>query len=250
MDTYTVAKPFHKVSKVLGLTSFTITSNKGKFVVSTNVFDIFCILSSTLCCIGGSFYFHDFMFSAREWFAKYDISSTVEKSSLVLTIFYVHSMICVNWWIFCSRHVFAKIFNALSEVDEKLKAMSAADNSAKHRRIVVFILFLATIPVMYHIAVSLAMVLIMDNRWVATIVFAMWIYMTSISYAVFQFAFFMWQVKIRYQRINLYVANLQYAISFGQARVYDPLKVAAKVHDKLVDISQMINRCYGFPVSY
>lgn len=249
-NAYTVAKPFHFVSKVFGLTSFTVAHENGKFITSTSVFNIFCILSSTVCCIVGSFYFHEFMYLVRERFSKYEISNTIEKSSIVLTIFYVYSLIFVNWWIFCSQRFFGKIFNALAEVDDELKAMNTACNFNKQRRIVISVLIMAAIPVMYHIAGSFAMILIMDEHWIGAAIFAMWIYMTAMGYTLFQFAFFMWQVKIRYQRINSYIVNLHSTRNYGHTKASDPLKVAAILHDNLVDISQLVNRCYGLPVSF
>lgn len=248
-NVYAVAKPFHSVSKLLGLTSFTITHEKGKFVVSTSAFNIFCILSSTISCVVGCFYFNEFVHAVRERFSNYEISSTIEKSSIVLTVVFVYSLIFINWWSFCSQQLFGKIFNALKEVDDELKTINTVDNFARSRRIVISVLFLATVPMIYYMAASFFMVLLLDDLWKAAVIISMWIYTTAINYTLLQFAFFMWQVKIRYRCINSYVSSLNSTKIHSLLKASDPLKVPAILHDRLVDISQLINRCYGLPVS-
>lgn len=247
-NVYAVARPFHFASKLLGLTAFNAKIEKGKFVVSSSVFNIFCILSATFWPIVGSLCLNSFMNSIKKRFTEFEVPSIVEKSSIALTLFYAYCMIFVNWWTFATRKYFEKVLNGINEVDDELKTMNIVVNFAKHRRIVVICMTIVSIPMIYHAAASYAMLLEMDDHWNTIAIFAMWTYMGVVNFAILQLSYFMWQVKIRYQLINSFISNMCTSRNFDSNAV-DSLKVAAILHDKLVDISQWINRCYGIPVS-
>lgn len=65
------------------------------------------------------------------------------------------------------------------------------------------------------------------------------------------FCFWMWAVKLRYQKVNSFLIE-KFITSFFYDHAEEEnknIKKAASIHDKLVDVSECINRCYGFPVS-
>lgn len=235
-------------SKLLGLTAFNVKIEKGKFVVSSSVFNIFCILSSTFWPIVGSFCLNAFMNSIKKRFTDFEVPSIVEKSSILLTLVYAYCMIIVNLWTFATRKYFEKALNGFNGVDDELKSLSIAVNFAKHRRIVIICMIVVSIPMIYHAAASFATLIELDDHWNTVAIFAMWTYMGVVNFALLQLSYFMWQVKSRYQLINSFISNMCASKNFDSNAV-DSLKVAAILHDKLVDISQWINRCYGIPVS-
>lgn len=247
-NVYSVARPFHFVSKLFGLTAFCVKFEKGKFVVSSSAFNKLCILSSTFWPIVGSLCLNAVLNSVKKRFTAFEMPSIVEKSSIILTLFYAYFMIFVNWWTFAMQEYFKNILNALNDVDDELKTMKVAVNFAMHRRIVAACMAIVMIPLIYHAAASFAMLLEIGDYWNSVAAFLMWTYLGVVNFAILQLSYFMWQVKIRYQHINFFISNLCAAENFDSNLAQD-LKKAACLHDKLVDISQWINRCYGLPVS-
>lgn len=66
----------------------------------------------------------------------------------------------------------------------------------------------------------------------------------------FQFIFVMLAVKLRYKLINSFLEEKFLTLPIKDVKDGNQkLNAAALIHDKLVDITNIINRCYGVPVS-
>lgn len=64
---------------------------------------------------------------------------------------------------------------------------------------------------------------------------------------VFQFTFWIWALKLRNHKINVHLRDNFSHVNGNRSS--ENLNRIAILHDKLVDVSELINRCYGMLVS-
>lgn len=246
-----LAKPFHIWSKFIGITSFSIQKKNGSFVARTTLLNWLGMALSTLwsLSLGIMIYLHVNKPSVKHY---HGIFSSFEKSvySVLAAIFF--SATLSNWWMFFAKNSFCDIVNLMTEVDEELKAMKIPINMRKQKKFMIVFLLILKITIIvsacvtYYIKARHGMI---KSSLIAVI--SMWFF---IQYEVFpniQFVLLVWAVKLRYQKINSYLKRILLDSSINGVRDGNQkLNGLASIHDKLVDVSESINRCYGFPVSF
>lgn len=250
-DIYDVAEPLHFFSKIIGLSSFTVARKDGKFVARRSLFNFLCILLTTLysSATGIFFILHIQEMSQTSPFAA---SNFFEKGMFcaMLGVFYVSNQ--SNWWIFFSRKSFCRILNLLAEVDDELETLKVPINFRKHKKVVLgFVVAIKAFIIVDVILVYFAEVIgnISHVAVPAFVMFTTFVLMEIGLFAIFQFIFVMWAVKLRYQKINLFLEENFLNSNTESKDGKDQIKKAATIHDKLVDVSEAINRCFGVPVS-
>lgn len=248
---YDVSKLIHSCSKLLGLTSFSIKTKGNVFEASTNLFNAFCIAFSTLTNL-----IFIFKFVSKQ--DNFWVRSKVEASELsrnimiwvVLSFLIVSTL--VNWWTFVSQKHFPSFLNLLVEVDEELARINLPVNLSRHKRII----FLTI--AMYFVSSSICMCLTASvgrghdyYQLNFFFIFTVSCSMIQNMFLIFQFTFLLLAVKLRYKKINSFLkTSFLDSWTTNLQEGNDKLCVAAKLHDKLVDVSDLINRCYAVPVSY
>lgn len=248
---YDLAKPLHIWSKFIGITSFSIRKKNGSFVARTTLLNWLGMALSTLwsLALGITIYLHVNKPSVKHF---HGIFSSFEKSvySVLAAIFF--SAILSNWWMFFAKNSFCEILNSMTEVDEGLKAMKIPINMKKQKKFVILFLIILKITIVVSACVTYyikARHEVLKSSLVAVISMAFFI-----QYEVFpniQFVLLVWSVKLRYQKINFFLKRMLLDSSINGVRDGNQkLNDLASIHDKLVDVSESINRCYGFPVSF
>lgn len=245
-------RPLHFFSKIIGLTSFSIELQKGKFKVFTTVFNVCCILIPTVWCVFACVYSLCSLDIIEEHIERLNVSEVFEKSVIFIMLGFLFITILSNWWIFAMKKSFEVIFDTLKEVDDELEVLKVPVNFRRHKMLTLVlivtlkVLVSTNVVVSYHILVSYHKDFLL---WCATFA-TMIIYMESSIFTFYHFMFFMWSVKIRYESINLYIKK-----HFIDTKILserdgnENLHKTSVLHDKLVDISECLNRCYGVPVS-
>lgn len=250
-DIYHVAEPLHFFSKIIGLSCFTVARKNGKFIVRRSLLNFVCILVTTLYSSATGIFFisHIQEMSATSPFAA---SNFFVKGMFcaMLGVFYVANQ--SNWWIFFGRKSLCRILNLLAEVDEELETMKVPMNLRKHKKVVLgFVVAIKAFIFVNVILVYLAEVV--DNishiAVPAFVMFTAFVLMEIGVFTIFQFIFVMWAVKLRYQKINLFLEENFLNSNCEAKDGKDKIMRAATLHDKLVDVSEAINRCFGVPVS-
>lgn len=248
-DIYDVAKPLHICSQLIGITSFNITRQSEIFVDSVTWRNILCIAASTVWSATVALIF------------IFNMNMMWEIKALSLSAIFVNSMFCVllafltitilsNWWIFTTRKYFTRTLNLLMQVDEELERMKVPINLRKHKKIVViFIVFAMTGATMSLLFTKFIGIDLYFYKIDCVFLMTMFICMETNLFFVYHFTFFMWAVKLRYQNINFFLKENFLTSPNGDVKDrIGKLNAAALLHDKLVDVSECINRCYGVPV--
>lgn len=248
-DIYDVAKPLHICSQLIGITSFNITRQSENFVDSVTWRNILCIAASTVWSATVALIF------------IFNMNMMWEIKALSLSAIFVNSMFCVllafltitilsNWWIFTTRKYFARTLNLLMQVDEELERMKVPINLRKHKKIVViFIVFAMTGATMSLLFTKFIGIDLYFYKIDCVFLMTMFICMETNLFFVYHFTFFMWAVKLRYQNINFFLKENFFTSPNEDVKDrIGKLNAAALLHDKLVDVSECINRCYGVPV--
>lgn len=249
---YHLAKPLHVWSKFIGITSFSIQRKNGSFIARATLLNWLGMTLSTLwsLSLGITIYLHVNKPSGKHF---HGILSSFEKSVYsVLAAIFVSSTLS-NWWIFFARHSFCEILNSMTAVDEELKAMKIPINMKKQKKFV--LVFLVILKITIVVGVCATYYIKARHEMIKSVLIGVISSAFFIQYEVFpniQFVLLVWSVKLRYQKINFYLKriSLDLGINGSVGDGNQKLSDLASIHDKLVDVSESINRCYGFPVSF
>lgn len=252
---YDVVRPVHLSSQLMGLTAFSIRREKGIFVESVTWFNLLCIALSVLNISSFSLWFISQVESV--WQANNISISEVFQSSLFcvqLSFMFVENLAILSF--FSSRKKFCLLLNLIMEVDKELEEMKVPMNFRKQKIVVSF--FILFHKALTTIAIFLGYIL-GDGLNVFKSNFLVWLsmffFIETTAYLISHFTFWMWAVKLRYEKINLFLKkNFLTTMSCdkegSKGSCYnedgnEKLNTAAWIHDKLVDVSECINRCYG-----
>jgi 7tm Chemosensory receptor len=248
---YDVIEPLHFCSKIIGLTSFTILQKRKNYEASTTLFNWFCnfILITWLVSLVVILLASIEVFNEEN--REYVKSEILQKALITVTFAFFATSIISCGWIFAHRQHFALIIGLLADIDEELSILQVPVDLRKHKKVVLIFLFIFKVL----IALGATMSIFIDKNsanashheniftWLSTCL------CLELSIFLFlHFTFWMWAVKARYEKINLFLQrnflNFDDVIK-GKER----LTKVAEIHEKLVDISEIINRSYGVPVS-
>lgn len=248
-DVYDVIEPLHFFSKIIGLTSCTIERESAKFACRKSVFNLLFVILSTLWSVASAYFYYLNANHDSNGFNSY-IRRGYEKSVylIIIVMFYISTQ--TNWWIFFAQNSFCKILNSLAKVDKELQELRVPINLRRHKKVILaFVVF-----VKISIALNLWVMYLSEktekfvNVSVTMLVFA-GILMELGIFTIFHFIFAVWSLKLRYENINLFLMENISMITDEKNDGNEVLTRIAILHDKLVDASQAINRCYGVPVN-
>lgn len=252
-----IVKPFHVCSKIIGLTAFTIERVQGAFVVSLSWYNIVCILLSTSLSSSYAFWY---IVNQQKFIehSEMELSEAFENGSMCVSFGFLIFLMCLNMWFLLKRKHFSDILNLLADVDDELDTLKVPLNFRYHKKIV--LLFICSIKVIVLVEISVAFATIFSLNLGLTrqsfilnllILLAMFVTIEMSAFLMLQFTFWMWAVKLRYKKINLFLKKAFFMPSNKNLRDgNDVLNKAARLHDKLVDVSKYINICYGLPVRW
>lgn len=249
-DFYDVAKPLHVCSQLLGLTSFSIKKVRRNFLAYSSNWNIFCITFSTI-----------WSSVLAVWFIL-NVDELWKTSGIYISKVYLTSMTCIifvllltsvfaNWWIFFSQKHFPLMLNLFVEVDDELTKMKFPVDVKRQKLIILW--FVTSVYTFIVIAVGLSAIVNKQSDLFDTNFFLLITVTLSLEHSVFiifQFIYLMSSLKLRYKKINLFLKRI--FLNSPNEDVLggnEKLNLVASIHDKLTDVSESINRCYGVPVS-
>lgn len=247
-DIHDVIRPFHIWSKFVGLTSFSFKRKDGVFVGFKTCLDYFCILLSTasVLAIGCGLAIDSNIFET----SAYNTTNSFEKFSYFLMFaFFTFSNFSI-WWIFLAQKSFCKILNDLRAVDEKLKQLKAPMDLEKHKRFVLMFVIVMKLLMLLFVYGTYTVELTLKFFEPSFLIYISMCFVTEVAFLIgFQFVLLVIAVKLRYKQINSCLKKVFFASNVGKDEGTEIITEAAKLHDKLVDVSEAINRCFGYPVS-
>lgn len=246
-DIYECLKPFHFWSKLVGLTSFSFKRQDGKIVGFKTCFDYFCILLSTswVLAVGFGFAIDSSIFEK----STYNTPNSFEKFSyFVMFTFFTFSNFSI-WWIFFAQKSFCKLLNDLREVDEKLKQLKAPMDLQKHKRFVLIFVIVMKLLMLLFVYGSYTVEVTLKFFEPSFLIYISMCFVTEVSFLIgIQFVLMVVAVKLRYKNINSCLKKVFFASNVGKDEGIEIIIETAKLHEKLVDVSGTVNRCYGYPV--
>ncbi|CRL05760.1 CLUMA_CG018789, isoform A [Clunio marinus] len=247
---YDVAKPMHICSQLLGLTSFKVVKKNKVIVDSVTVFNVLILILSTFLYIFAIFLFCTNYIAG--WKVKQVITSKIFECTIWwVAVCYFVTHIIMNWWFLFSRKHFINIFNKLNAVDENLSDLDVELKTTRHRNVIFWV---SLITSTYFVLTTTLGYVASTNQDTLRIGIAIYVIFFSVIYRNFflnyHFIFIMWGIKIRYQKINSLMKEFLGHLNPSQnvEKGDEILNQIAKIHDKLVDVSEHINRTYGFPM--
>jgi hypothetical protein len=261
-DIYDVIKPLHVSSQLIGLTSFKMKKENECFVASYTMFNILCIsISSFFATSVHAYYLFNFddLWNHQTIF----ISDVFLKSLVVISSITLISIIIINWWTFLFRKQFVSIFNQLNSIDEQLKKLDVKFNLDKRKKCI----FILTVFLFILIVVGVIAMQILSRgfHFNPVQIFVHFLIMIELSQTQFllpvQYIEMLKALEVRHQKLIFVAENIFFASINGmivrhdsnrrypEATREEKLRNIAKIHDKLVDVSEAINRFYGVPVS-
>lgn len=241
-----VMKPLQFLSQMFGLTSFSIQSDKTHgYRCNVSTFNVVILVLSTCWYIHGIY----FVTAAKEFYetdGDNGLSRFIGSCVSVILDANCVTMIFSIWWFFIIKSKFVPIFNGFDEVDDVLKSLGSQVDHAKHRRYLCYTLaflniFLTTVTISAYLSAYF-------NNFYKPSIFtsiAEFIAFQYIYLLLVHFNFFMLSVRGRYQHINGLLKNAAKNENID-IEFYQKLAI---LHDKLVDISEKVNFCFGIPVS-
>lgn len=238
-DIYDVVSPLHWSSNLFGLTSFSIIRVGKDFEVTASFFNILCISLSTVWSLLAEITF----LNSIEMFAELiddKFSKFFEKSALYITLISLLLSIASNWWIFLLRKKFSEILRLLNEVDEELKKMGEVFNLRRHKKVV--LIFVFTVEVIIGGALVTTYLIKLPGNWFFSNVLNITGTFLAIGniFTCFHFSFWIWGLKLRIVKFNSI---------FEMSAPSLCIEKLASLHHKFFDISELLNHCYGVPVS-
>lgn len=246
---YDVIKPFHFFSMLIGITSFSISKGKKKnFEASINCFSVSCIVLTTIWnLVSGAFFIHLLSTSDSKPIV---VSQFYETVSFFMTIVFILITISFNLLTLKERNHFATLLNLMRDVDRELNELNNRVNLKKQKIILLAIIVTVKTLVFFNTIISYGL-----HRTTGTpflIDFFVWLIMyvamESNIFACLHFIFWTWTVKLRFKKLNQ-ILELKSCSAFYDTLTIHKFNKILELHDKLVDASQLICRCYGIPVS-
>lgn len=241
-----VLKPLHFQAQMFGLTSFSIQRDKTfGYRCHVSIFNAAILVLSTLWYIHGIY----FVTAAKELYETDEdsgLSRFIGSCVSVILVANCVTMIFSIWWFFIIKSKFVPIFNKMDEVDDVLESLGSQVDHAKDRRYLCYTLaiqniFLTTVTIFAYLSAYF-------NNFYKPNIFtsiAEFIGFQYIHLLHVHFNFFMLSVRKRYQHINGLLKNSARS-EIVDVEFYQKLAI---LHDKLVDISDKVNFCFGIPVS-
>lgn len=223
----------------------------GKFQASVSFCNICCIALSTIWNVGSTvaviLYLGE-MKAAR----LFTTSEFFENASVNLMLSMILISAFSNWWILQARKHFASLLNLILEVDESLKAMKFPMNLRKHRQFVFTIVALAkTIVICLVVGPNFVPNAIRENSFSfmenSFMIIASLISIEANMFSLLHFVLWMWAIKLRYKKVNQVLALIRPTFITANDEE-DRIQSIMTLHDTLVDITHLINRCYGVPM--
>lgn len=250
LDIYDVFKPLHYCSQLIGLTSFSIKYENGVYREVVKVYNIFLLLFTTVWNLSA---FVLLLIDTKEmWHVKLlKVSDIFEKSMFCVVLTFLLVSTLTNWWIFLSRKEVTKLFNNIIKVDRKLEELKVPVDLTKQKRFILCLVISAKFLI--YLGVVIADVVGRSANTHETSLFMTITMCISIQMWIFvicQFVFLMYSVKVRFEKVNEFLAKkFLEASEESLPKGNNELKIASVLYEKLVDICETINRCYGLPVS-
>lgn len=249
-NVYDVAEPLHICSQLIGLTSFSIQIQNQNFVARVKCLNLLSILLTTVwVSIFTTWLINNLQ---NMWDSNFvSLSEVYENSMTCVTLGFLCALTISNWWLFFARHHFSRTLNLVQEVDNELKEMKVSVNFKSHKKVVLFFILVTKVTALCEFVIINSH-LTDDTRnrtnWFITIFLFV---STEINvFTLTHFTFWMCVVHSRFKKINLFVEEkfLKSVIESTEDG-NEKLRKVAYLHDKLVDATESINRCYGVPVS-
>lgn len=247
-DIFDVYQPIHFISRSIGLTSFSLKTEKGKIEASSTCLSLCIIISTTVLNL---VFAHRFVTKTDEmWIVNEKILPKIFIDAMYFLIlsFSVQTII-LQVWTFCTMNSVARILNLMMEIDNEMsRQFRLRIDYTKQRKC-----FLG-LSLFWMIFIVVSMVLtIMTSEYNEIYKLSipqsvsMWLCMSTSSLLMCQFYYFIWSAKMRFRKLNSFVSEKSNQKSYFTMK--EKLKKVANIHDLLVDVTQSINKCYGVPVS-
>lgn len=249
-DIYDVFLPVQMISRLIGLTSFSLKTEKGKIKASPTCLSLCIIISTTILNLVLA---HRFVTKTEEmWIVNEKVLPKIFIDAmycLIMTFFF--QTIILQVWTFSAMGSFAKVLNLMVEIDNELSQQFKFQvNYSKQRK--------------YFIGCSLAAIVLLLFSLISTNYNSEFnkLYKLSIFQLIStghcmgvnttlmcQFFFLAWSIETRFKKINLFLIECSSNDSRTDFTIKETLKRIANVHDMLVDVTDNINKCFGVPVS-
>lgn len=236
---YDVFDPIHKVSSIFGLTSFTIKSkNKAlkAYVLKQNVASLITSTSWSIFCI---YYYISLLME----------SNGIKKAFSIVNIIFKSSSIFVNWNIMYNRREFHNAINLLISVDQKFNEDGYSTNFEKQKKVASLTVVFSTIFIIVSVICTTFVESIFGNYDWMFIFLSMVICLEHWSLMNFQLGFWMWVVKLKFEKLNCYL-NEKFLGDEKSCNIEGNVKLikAAQIYEKLTEVCKSINEVYGFAV--
>lgn len=199
-----------------------------------------------------------FGFQEMSWnFLPVKVKKSFQNGMSVLMISYCLMIIVINIWTFHYRRRLIRALNFLIEIDSRLIKLNVDKINFKIQKCILYSLvglmafmtglcfyivyktYLSQLyPIYEYTSVYGAVLTVSLIRCVELYVMIH-----------LQFILFIWTIKSRYHKINSLLKQNIHHIPKEYKELDDKLIELAKLHDKLVDVTESINKFYGFPVS-
>jgi 7tm Chemosensory receptor len=252
-DFYDIFAPLHFCSKLIGLSAFTIEKRKNVFEISTTLADLTWITIMTFVNLTIGIWMAISLKEIEILRNSYLYSNVLYRAFMAMTFAFGFTSTISCWWIWAKRRLFANILNYIAEIDDRLSRLGVAVDLRLHKQFTLLFMLSTKFLMFFGFFVSYTIsVLNLSVSYKFNIVSCLIIaFLLDLSFTMFlHFTFFMWSVKVRYSRINaLLFMGLQCSTHDDIKIGKEVLREVASLHDKLVDVSETINRAYGVPVS-
>lgn len=191
--------------------------------------------------------------SGKVWTVnRVHISEVFENSMFCVLLSFLMTSVLFSWWTFGMRKHFARVLNLLLKVDQILLEMEISIDLKRHKKAILFFAVFVKSFTIVSIYATYAVGVYSDIYKVhLLLLIAMFLCVEMAIFAIYHYTFWIWALQIRYEKVNLYLKeNFLKSANDNVKKGNEKLCRSALVHDKLVDVSEGINRCYGVPVAF
>lgn len=247
-DIFDIVQPVHALSKLVGLTSFTIIRKDGAFSGTKTWLSFLGISALTVWSI---FLGINFVVSLNKAFGNNLLGApnSFEKFSYFVMLALFLITILSNWWILLAQESFCDVLNLLTKIDCELSTLNVPVNLKKHKKFI--LIFMLTLKVFTFLIIYGTYTVEVELKFFEPSVFVFIIlYFVSASTFLTQTHFILlaWALKLRFEKVNYFLKEKFAASIYDQRDGNRKVSTAASIHGKLVDVSEKINRIYSYPV--
>lgn len=248
LDIFEVIRPLHLVSRIFGLTPFTVKQEKGEWNAVISLWNIFWIFPISILLTSSVAIFtfhHENLFHL----VNVPVSEVVELSLTMTCVSFYLAVQLIILITFFMRQSIVKCLNIIVTIDGELKSHGISVDYRGHKKIL--LILIGVFEAFMLLVISLGIFSVQEYSSFSLNSYILITSLFSVNFSLLfyiHFTLIMWTIKVRYRNVNRFMCESFSILNGSDNAKLSNLNKAARLHDMLVSACECVNAGYGISV--